>query len=94
MKHTELPWATGSIGELQEDDELEFCRLYGPGENVTICDAWSEANAEFIVKACNAHYGLIEALKMIASIGRKHFDSYESSVFAKIAREAIEKVSK
>ena len=66
MKHTPLPWKKEIFnGELivQDDDTNEYY--------VYICDCSSEfmsqeeeeANAEFIVRACNSHYELLEACK-------------------------------
>ena len=36
------PWVSGHFGELQEDDGLKFTRIYGPGENVIICDVYDD----------------------------------------------------
>ena len=51
MKHTPKPWETGHFGELQEDDELEFGRIYGPGENTIVCDVYHEKDMACIAAA-------------------------------------------
>jgi len=59
-KHTPLPWFN--------ETECLIPRIYGPGHcpvassNIPIKEI-DEANAEFIVRACNAHYELVEALE-------------------------------
>jgi hypothetical protein len=52
MEHTKLPW---KISEDENDDVFGICAMFA--------DESAEANAEFIVRACNSHYELLEALK-------------------------------
>lgn len=58
MTHTALPWI------LNHD---EILATSDPADVVAICewgyDDSAEDNAEFIVRACNAHDGLVKALK-------------------------------
>ena len=63
QKHTPLPWKVALLGEL----------IVGPSERVIAACAFLAdgvggpdeitANAKFIVRACNSHYQLVEALK-------------------------------
>ena len=79
MKHSELPWKISTCsnyvdGHVQifAKERYEVARLKngnlinngstGTG-TINDCSAVTEANAQFIVKACNNHYKLLEALK-------------------------------
>ena len=64
MTHTSKPWETGHFGELQEDDELEFGRIYGPGENTIVCDVYNEKDMVYIA----ALPELLEAIDKIGSL--------------------------
>lgn len=66
-KHTELPW------ELARDKSVIISRK-GKDILVTSIDTKNEmtANAEFIVKACNNHYQLLEALKELSLVVRTY----------------------
>lgn len=75
MNHTPLPWAVnykGSIGHIKSIAETKketgkypltptVCRFKELAGVISKENA--EANAEFIVRACNNHYKLLEALK-------------------------------
>jgi len=93
QKHTPTPWDSG------HDGEIDF--IYTDvGSNKTICEMlymeeWdevgigeSQANAEFIVQACNAHDQLIEALEKIAEMGYD-VDLFPVKEAVKIAKEAL-----
>ena len=66
-KHSSLPWSINPLGEVvhrYEDKTNSY--------NMTICTMGNDmpsfkteplANAEFIVRACNAHYELVTALE-------------------------------
>lgn len=56
-KHTPLPW--------QADGEVVYTTV---GEDETVADCWEASDAEFIVRACNAHDDLLEACKAARSI--------------------------
>lgn len=63
MKHTATPYKT--------DKSMSFYVLDENGNMV--CNASTQANAEFIARACNAHDELIEMLKYIQeAIGLYH----------------------
>lgn len=71
VKHTTLPWITAGRNGAGDhihgnDGEVAWCRTYVGINSDTIT-----ANAEFIVKACNSHYDLLEALK--GAIGALEF---------------------
>jgi hypothetical protein len=65
-KHTPLPWKMRQLGKTR-------CVIEGPGEDccIAMMTRWlppfdaaeQKANADFIVKACNAHDELVEALR-------------------------------
>ena len=69
MKHTKLPWEI-SIGAQEHPFSIE-----GPDSTIAfikrqtrhlhVLPDVTEANAEFIARACNAHYDLFNALKDI-----------------------------
>ena len=73
MKHTELPWQSGKANLSLKIEDMSTLDLGGViwVEDVGTV-AWTDetfgvktavANAEFIVKACNAYPKLVEALK-------------------------------
>ncbi len=73
--HTPLPWRIGVRTAHSKRD------IYGPkGELVTLSDAVftsleeAQANAAFIVRACNNHYDLIAALEAIMARLKGEFD--------------------
>jgi len=74
-KHTELPF---SVGETRGDyidinHHVSYAgAISGVIVKVTARQSWkqeAEANAEFIVKACNSHYELLEALQAVIDSG-------------------------
>lgn len=103
-QHTELPWEVEAHNHV--DDEPWHTILKGAVDithnkqpHEIACDKYSalpkeenEANAEFIVKACNNHYQLLEALKKIRDIDGNIPTEHAAALFAsmnRIAREAI-----
>lgn len=79
-KHTELPWyavATGvsdeSLMQICVDDD-RFSQHIGYVTKNRYVNGSVRANAEFIARACNSHYALVEALEELLS---------ESSTFAR-----------
>lgn len=54
MKHTDTPWII---------KECEDKALFIVHNSSTICALRDKVNAEFIVKCCNSHDKLVEALK-------------------------------
>lgn len=71
MKHRKLPWY------VMNDEYKEGCFYIASSidaelEDIEICSVWNKwtedqgkANAEFIVKACNAHYELLDICEHI-----------------------------
>lgn len=64
--HAPTPWkASGKIikgNTCRDSSKVTIARVDSRGKFVPGCD---EANAEFIVRACNAHDDLLEALKAL-----------------------------
>lgn len=65
MAHTKLPW---EVVKSQDGDGMQIAAIQSTtGEWVCDGDSWigkeSRANAEFIVRACNSHQELVEALE-------------------------------
>ena len=58
-KHTPLPW--------QADGEVVYTTV---GEDETVADCWEASDAEFIVRACNAHDELLAACKAMQIVLR------------------------
>jgi hypothetical protein len=63
VEHTPLPWVVS-------DDEIET----EGGQYVCHFGYGSEADAEFIVRACNAHYELLAAAKLALSTAESWID--------------------
>jgi hypothetical protein len=76
MKHTELPWTcskplkgfnTESISVDKDEGANSKRMIFEISSNFLCCSELNEedrANAKFIVKACNSHYELLEALQL------------------------------
>lgn len=59
--HTSLPWRIDAVYGVKSDADTELLAS-------TYCEPnpqRNKANAEFIVKACNSHYELLEACKAV-----------------------------
>jgi hypothetical protein len=69
VEHTPGPWEAGNEAK-GEDPRMVYCND-ATGQRVADCtgiylfhtDEVMRANAAFIVRACNAHYQMLEALK-------------------------------
>lgn len=84
--HTPLPWEAASDGCLRRatPSGMDFLRIASPWvESAWNCDETAEANAAFIVRACNSHYELLEALEKAAL----WFRDYERQHRAKLTDE-------
>lgn len=112
VKHTNLPWRVEEDTDLiwgacNDEDQSNYGMGYPIASGFSSFGTWAkgrpdfpekEANAEFIVRAANAHYDLLEALKRFVS---EYIDLVESgdAVFwdaekeekVKMARAAIAK---
>lgn len=84
MKHTKLPWKVyeldGSIGVQPLDIQRgDICCTHDPIDNPKGANAFDtarpvtegRANAQFIVKACNAHEELVSILKELIEVPNK-----------------------
>jgi hypothetical protein len=67
MKHTPLPWRyqDDDTFDLLDNKRIVGANLISPALVFGGLARESEANAEFIVRACNAHYEMLEALKSV-----------------------------
>lgn len=65
-KHTKLPWKAGPVFQ-KEGRAIFWTDDSKPGKWQRRVDAkdgvFNEADAELIVRACNSHYELLEALR-------------------------------
>lgn len=68
QKHTELPWAKKSFVDNRKHGGEHHTYLVTPQRGVY--GTLFEADASFIVRACNAHYDLLEALKYVRRLPR------------------------
>jgi len=90
-KHTELDWdyaENPDCQNAQHDRFLVRCKTEYPDVYGTVAMCGYKPNAEFIVRACNAHYDLLEALENILNVGM----SIPESVIWDGIRQAIAKV--
>ena len=101
-KHTPLPWKVEPIynnktGEIQyyikdinQDTiaDLYFTRSID-GETKFFPHPNSEANAAFIVRACNSHYELLEALKDLTDAIKDGMGKSAINLRVSLAEEAI-----
>jgi len=64
-KHTPTPWSVklGHCRHDHPDTSADVVDIEGFPVANTWCHAWAKANAAFIVRACNAHEELVEAVK-------------------------------
>jgi len=91
MKHTELPW----IKDSDEFDPAATHIMSESGQPIIWSSGFSEkygdreANAAFIVKACNEHYILLEALKCLYSAASWIDDTSGVDDALRKARKAI-----
>ena len=80
MKHTELPW------RIKEG----FSSIVGPNNKwVAAVQPEELFNAEFIVRACNSHYELLEAVQM--TLDALNAQVPYSSVLKETLKKAIAK---
>lgn len=71
MKHTALPWKYE--GPCYTDNGGKYLSIITEDCANEVLDEYgvNEADAEFIVKACNSHYELLEALTEIHEAAKK-----------------------
>lgn len=80
MKHTPTPWHAPGMGEIHDADHNLIAHIaFSTGEHDDD-QVGTEADAKFIVRACNSHDQLVEALRDILSgwryIRESHGDLY------------------
>ena len=91
-KNTPTPWYADH--DLRDGMEWNIHIVEHNNPNNRVCfmtsDGPSEANAAFIVKAVNAHEGLVRALEEIEAIGRKSYaDGSNAMRMGNIAHAAL-----
>ena len=100
QKHTALPWKVQEQKfEIESEDSTNFETTYSVSPTIDkLADCYGlaeqKANAEFIVKACNSHYELLEALAIAAkalNIPVPNMNQLRNSEDLKIIRKAIKK---
>ena len=75
-KHTPGPWKTKHGLSIRAPDDKELAEMIRDWDIAFE----AQANAEFIVRACNSHYELLEALKEGKSEFDRMFHDIEMSV--------------
>lgn len=103
-KHTKLPWSvcTNPTGQSQPASPyiIDGSGLPDGGDIIAIAMGNSETvkeNVRFIVRACNSHYELLEALKVLKHVAVwDDVNSTEEEVMSaiRVAREVIAKATK
>lgn len=100
MSHTPVPWKTnGYEGKLAAavhsiDGKVLVCAVQQPLlPSLQPDDQTAHDNAEFIVRACNLHYGLLEALKKTMRTMRLHHGSDCKCSECQFARAVIDKAT-
>lgn len=74
-EHSETPYKW-----LREDHYHKTSQLFIVNDSHNVAQVYSEANAEFIVRACNSHKGLLEATKLLlAALHEGHADWVEKA---------------
>jgi len=71
LKHTPTPWHTGKSDSRGSVHNIYSGKSKEPTEGIATCYRWvgsqeAEANADFIVRACNAHDAVVEELNRTA----------------------------
>jgi hypothetical protein len=77
MKHTSLPWflfQEGNTIQISDSENHDAAIVHWAGfDSSDKPQTENEANAQFIVRACNSHYQLVEACKLaLAAFEKNH----------------------
>jgi hypothetical protein len=76
VSHTPTPWSVQAINGTM-DREIKLFKqpnyLYSPMPGVRVKGHNAEANAEFIVRACNAHDELVAALEVAFTMAKRTY---------------------
>ncbi len=92
MKHTPLPWRV-DYDHTKKQSPFTITRGDGPLEWEHLASVYLSEDAKFIVRACNNHYKLLNALQRIEKLGHGdgHGCGYTCAEIAKAAiKEALE----
>ena len=97
-QHTPTPWIVGCQTIGGPGNAVMKLHQSGPYRALAICDIaddpTNEANAAFIVRACNSHHALLEALERIAQVTPETSGRVVPSIRQRdIARAAIAKAN-
>mgnify|MGYP001209285468 CR=1 FL=1 len=76
-EHTKTPWHPGHIGEDDCRREVVFDKHSGQVCEITMTGDVGVADAAFVVRACNAHAGLVAALRRCIPIDGRSIGLYE-----------------
>lgn len=90
-QHTPLPWKNHNRIDLITDNE----EVIGTLKGFSFTDAQDEANAAFIVRACNNHYKLIDLLSdalpfVENAIGDETYKQHKVKALIAEIRDAVE----
>ena len=86
MKHTKTPWVypLGSTTVRAKSGGFHLCNM---SNGVSVKE--QEANAEFIVRACNSHDELVKAVKAV-KFAHSHIEPANMPEWLDIIEEAID----
>jgi len=87
-KHTALPWEEHDYYVSDKDGNTIALTDNGDPEKFEI----HQANAEFIVRACNSHYDLLEALKTLSGQESLTYKEYNQAIIQ--AQQTLAKATK
>lgn len=85
-KHTPLPWSKVTTGQIMTEQYNQPFAVTQKGEPNLIAGTFgdvkggievAEANAAFIVRACNSHAKLVKALERLVKINEEHNSAVE-----------------
>jgi hypothetical protein len=82
-QHTPLPWHKDIHGHIGDSKGTNIASTWTTPDDNCPEGRPATANAAFIVRACNAHYDLLEALKAVVKIAdrkTKEFDDARAAI--------------
>jgi len=89
-KHTPIPWRIERQSNGLHAVCADLAKRHGGSTPFSLATDIRVANAEFIVRACNSHADLLEALRRLEAAGPCELDDPESPTWV-FAREQIAK---
>jgi len=99
MKHTPLPWLADNgdseVWGIFDDNGAELAYLIKlPSIEPSKEFDESKANAEFIFRACNSHYDLLEAAKLVEGMFSVWLlDTHRSPITMKVGIDKLRKAT-